>query len=274
MAWVHYSLVFRLESPLHIGWRKVGNLMQTRPYVPGKVLWAALTARLTQDLGYGASGQKYRDIGQRVQENFRFGYLWPSVDGQTLCFPWEYDDFDYLLLDSYASTAQDPACGAAEEGSLHETEFIAPFTRDGRTVFLVGDLWVESSLPSDLQCWQKALGKVQLGGERTYGWGRVRLEKMEKSGSRQTVAGYEWEEKCGEVIIKLKENYHLIAHALAAGEGAVQNVSGPVEPLVGWEMNEQGRFQLSQALICWQPGAVIAADLSVRIGANGIWKAL
>ncbi len=260
MAWTLYRLVFRLESPLHIGWRKVGNLMQTRPYVPGKVLWAALTAGITRDLGHGADGQKYKGIGQAVQENFRFGYLWPSVDGQTPYFPWEHDDFDYRLLGSYAGTAQDPDREAAEEGSLHETEFIAPITRDGRPVYLIGDLWVRNGLPHELQNWQKALGKVQLGGERTYGWGRVRLERLEQLGQLK------------EVVIRLEKNSPLTAHAWAAGEGAVLNVIGPVEPLVGWEMNEEGRFVLSQAVISWAPGSRVQDGLELVVGDYGILK--
>ena len=48
MAWQKYDLAFQLLAPLHIGYRKVGNLMQSRGYVPGKNLWAALTARLTR----------------------------------------------------------------------------------------------------------------------------------------------------------------------------------------------------------------------------------
>ncbi|MCS7283150.1 MAG: CRISPR-associated protein, partial [Anaerolineae bacterium] len=253
MAWVHYTLRFRLLSPLHIGYRKVGNLMQTRSYVPGKVLWGALTARLTRDLGQGADGRAYQNIGKQVQDHFRFGYLWPSLDGQRLYLPWEQDDFDYLLLGSYASTALDYDRQAAEEGSLHETEFIAPVARDGRPVYLLGDLWVRDNLPPELENWRKALGRVQLGGERAYGWGRVRLESDLNAGSQSstTVAGYSWEERADEVVICLLQGARACAHVLAAGSDAVREMVGPVEVLVGWEMNPAGGFQISQQpLVC------------------------
>ena len=45
MAWRAYKIVLRLRSPLHIGRGKVGNLQRTRPYVAGRNLWGALTAR-------------------------------------------------------------------------------------------------------------------------------------------------------------------------------------------------------------------------------------
>ncbi|HEX9926566.1 MAG TPA: hypothetical protein VGD99_28225, partial [Anaerolineae bacterium] len=79
MAWQKYELIFRLLSPLHIGHRKVSNLMQSRSYVPGKVLWAALTARLTRDYDNGRDGQRYEKIGNKVCQHFRFGYLYPAL---------------------------------------------------------------------------------------------------------------------------------------------------------------------------------------------------
>ncbi|WP_322797546.1 RAMP superfamily CRISPR-associated protein, partial [Thermoflexus sp.] len=207
MAWVHYVLRFRLLSPLHIGDRKMGNLMQTRPYVTGRVLWAALTARLTRDLGRGTRARGYQGIGAKIKKNFRFGYLWPSLDGETPYFPWDHDDFEYLLLGSYVSTAIDYDRQAAQEGSLHEVEFIAPVARDGRPVYLIGDLWVRVDDPwvrdvlsPELQRLWEVLNRLQLGGERTYGWGRVCLSdpKLLRGGSENTaIGGNKWTEQNG-----------------------------------------------------------------------------
>lgn len=280
MSWTHYQLRFRLLSPLHVGYRKVGNLMQTRPYVPGKVLWAALTARITRDDHDGSQGDVYRRIGELVQEHFRFGYLWPSLDGNEPCFPWEPNDFDYLFLGSYASTALNYDQQAADEGTLHETEFIAPVARDGQPVYLVGDLWVhEDKLPEDLNCWQTAFQKLQLGGERTYGWGRVRCctdSQAGQSGKGTTIAGYTWEERNDEVTLTVPEGGKLTAHARAAGNGTVAGIVGPVEPLVGWERdNEDSKrtWRLSTAVVCWAPGSQATQEIEVRMTPNGIWEA-
>jgi hypothetical protein len=49
MNWIGYRVVFRLRSPLHIGWRKAGNVQVTRPYLTGRSFWGALTERLVRD---------------------------------------------------------------------------------------------------------------------------------------------------------------------------------------------------------------------------------
>ena len=281
MAWTHYWLCFRLLSPLHVGYRRTGNLMQTRPYVPGRLLWAALTARLTRNAGQGHDAQAYQDVGGQVQEYFRFGYLWPSLDGKHPYFPWEHPaDFEYLLLGSYMSTSLHPQRTTAEEGSLHEVEFLAPTTRgDGRPVFLLGDLWVsEDDLPADLEGWKAALSRLQLGGERGYGWGRVRLKRCEPQGSGSgTLAitpGIQWTGKNDEIILTVPKDVFLPAHALAAEEGAFDHgaVQGPVEVLVGWGWHE-GKYGLSQATVAYAPGAKTQQALEAYIGPNGLWQA-
>ena len=281
MTWTHYRLRFRLLSPMHIGYRKVGNLMQTRPYVPGKNVWAALTARLTRDYHNGGDAEMYKCIGRLVQENFRFGCLWPSTNKDAPSFPWEDPQFDYRFLGSYASTALNYDRRAAEEGLLRETEYIAPVARDGQPVYLVGDLWVrEDDLPKALNSWQEAFQKFQLGGERTYGWGRVRCCTDWQAGqSRQgtTIAGYTWEERNDDVILTVPEGGKLTAHARAAGEDAISGVIGLVEPLVGWERNNasdsHSPWRLSSATVCWAPGSWVEHEVKVRIGENGIWEA-
>jgi len=276
MAWIHYPLRFRLLSPLHVGHRRVGNLMQTRPYVPGKVIWAALTARLTRELHSNPQRKHYKDIGDRLQEHFRFGYLWPSLDGETPYFWWEHEDFEYVFLGSYVSTALDYGRGAAEEGSLHETEFLAPYTRDeGLPVFLVGDLWVrEDSLPDNLKHWREALERVQLGGERVYGWGRVRLiiSQKEKSGQGSTVTGLRWQEQDGEVAIVVPAGRRLLAHALA--ESLLRDdVSGPIDLLSGWERDNDDPkriWRLSRVKIAYAPDAKAKRELRLKLNPWGV----
>ncbi|MDM7935763.1 MAG: hypothetical protein QUS08_10295 [Methanothrix sp.] len=259
MAWTHYPLKFRLQSPMHIGYRKVGNLMQTRQYVPGKNLWAALTARIARDHLDGSDANSYKKIGEHAKNKFRFSYLWPSLDGEKPYFHWAHEDFDYLLLDSCASTALDHSAHSAEEGSLHETEFISPVTRDERKVYLLGDLWVKDGLPVEMTRWQAAMENLQLGGERTYGWGRLELcsddWKENSSGSGMTAAGHPWWEYGGKIFLELDEGKKITSHALASPPGGPEgtdcllanakagcrDVVGPVEPLVGWEWGSPAR---------------------------------
>ncbi len=285
MAWIHYQLVYRLKSPLHIGHRKVGNLMQTRPYVPGKVLWGALTARLTRMNGQNIGVNAYEEVGKLLIQNFRFGYLWPSrnpEDGPE--FPWDVgeDHFDYLFLHGYASTALDPAGAGAQEGSLHHVEFVAPVARDGKPAYLMGDLWVNEPISDHrIEKWQEALNHLQLGGERSYGWGKVECVKV-KVISINHLDGAEVVDSSGdEVILKFKEGSFLPAHALAADwkfdskndirtfkaipEG---KISGPIEPLTGYEY--KGKWNLPSPLICYVPGGKITGVLEIKMGDYGI----
>ena len=274
MAWQKYVLVFRLQSPLHIGYRKVGNLMQTRGYVPGKILWAALTARLTRDFDDGADARRYVDIGKDVKASFRFGYLYPalpknplqrvqSANDLAIHYPWE-DNFDYLFLHSYASTALDYTSQSAEDAMLHETEFIAPYTRTGQPVYLTGDLFVNTDLPTPLDKWQDVLHKLQLGAERGYGWGRVQLVSCDKQG-----APFTNEPRAG------THNDRITAHLKVKN---ASNVQGPIEVLIGWERNndpdQRGEWKLGkEPIICYAPGAMITEEGNFQIVENGLWEA-
>jgi hypothetical protein len=300
MAWSQYQLVLQLKSPLHIGYRKVGNLMQTRSYVTGKVLWAALTARLTRDLGNGTDGQAYVDIGNNLKQYFRFSYLWPAVpfdsiskvekwdDLQTL-FPFEENElknqkslrklyphpqlvksayFDYCFLDSYAGTALDQHNFTADEGTLHDIEFIAPYIRiNSLPVYLVGSLWVDESRPHELGGWLDELNRIRLGGEQSYGWGKVQcicckpIEKDERS----------------EDYIPDPDDFswsgHIPAHIQV--EQSEVTVQGIIEPLVGWERKTNGNQEIGHETIAFVPGSYDeSGNANFVIKQYGVWKKL
>ena len=279
MAWKQHALCFRLLSPLHIGGRQAGNLRQTRGYVPGNVLWAALTARLTRDSGNGACGGQYLEMGRSVKEHFRFSYLYPALpldstkavvspDDLETFYPWEPDGgFDYRFLDCHAGSALDYSRRTAAGGQLREVEFIRPWTRpltgeDGATpVHLAGVAYVREGLPGPLAGWGRALDRIQLGGERGYGWGRVRLAWAPKEGPSE------------DPVVRVSAGDPILAHVRV--DAASVDVSGAVEPLVGWARdnreNRSTRWRLSKAVICYAPGAIVQSARLFRIGENGLW---
>ncbi len=181
MSFVHYRIVLKLLSPLHIGKRKYRNLMETREYVPGRTLWGALTARITRDY-FGGDPDYYKKIGDFLIQNFRFGYLWPALkkledekdQNETfeIYFPWgigdtnkeekgkdqtpdhvrlifkyiSHDDFDNLFKFGYMGQPIDYTQNATFEGGLHEVEYIGPKTRNGDDVYLIGDIWIKDGV--------------------------------------------------------------------------------------------------------------------------------
>ena len=289
MSWEHYLLVFRLKSPLHIGLRKVGNLMQTRPYVPGRVLWGALTARLVRDYHPEADGGAYRQIGEDLKRNFRFGYLWPalsrvstisSLKDLKIYFPWQEEDkeaFDFLFLDCYTSTALDHGYRGAEEGTLHHVEFIRPYTRsplgeESRPVYLAGDIFVKRDVENHpiLKYWPEAIAKIQLGGERAYGWGRVELVYGAKDQKLVEVEGKFMINQDTLEIIANKETY-LFAH-LEISESV--ELRGPVEVLTGYHTQASGEIKLiKNPPITLVPGTKVLPGNKFILSENpGLWK--
>jgi hypothetical protein len=268
MSWHAYKVFFRLLTPLHLGAGSVGNVQRTRPYLPGKALWGALTARLTRDVP--ALGGDYMAIGKQANDELAFSYFYPSMGDLIDCWPWdETGEFDWRYLGSYASTALDYNQNSAQEGTLHETEFIAPTSRDGKPVQLVGYLFArhDCSLP-----WQAALPRLQLGGERTYGWGRVKVASC--VASSETLFGKHRLHLVGDrPLIELATGAHLLAHTLATGvaEGQIQ---GKLTPLVGRETREahsHGQHFPAKTPIVWEPGATVHHFLQVQISEHGLW---
>lgn len=288
MAWQAYRLVFRLESPLHIGWRKIGNLMQTRHYVPGRNWWGAVTASLTRWLGT----TNYRRTGGWVRENLRFGYFFPAAKVDEPLYPVQsagetvYGNnglgeakFERCFLSALASTAIAPQANVAEEGSLHEVEFLKPSLGLGQPVYLVGHLFVHQSeevtTSSDdvevqgLSLFSQVLAWLQIGGERRYGFGRLTLCRDECR-RVNNVFGYLLEEQDGRYRVTVRRQQPLLAHATASG----LHLNGSIEPLVSREWAQQsgpGR-QITLLGLCYTPGSVVASDTTFTIGHYGIWE--
>jgi len=262
MGWTPYLVSFRLISPLHIGYKKIGNLQATRPYVPGKTLWGALTARLVRDQG----NNNYQEIGKKIDNELRFTYLYPTTaSNKIVLWPWEdLDKFSWMYLSSYASTALEGK--VAEEGTLHETEYIYPKTRDGKQVYLVG--YVIEKEGCELK-WRDAVKRIQIGGELGYGWGRVKLiSKPKKSDS--CFDSYTFNGAGNDPEITVQKNKPILAHALVDG----LDCKGTIEPLVGRETDKNTGFGgvISKAEICWIPGSIVNANKIFNIYSKGIWK--
>lgn len=283
MIWRVYQVVLRLRSPLHIGCGKVGNLQRTRSYVTGRVLWGALTMRLTRDADQGCGpatdSRKYREFGNKIHQTLRFTYFYPASkleDAYRVTWPWENKGgFRYRFLSSYQGTALSHPQQSAAEGMLHEVEFISPHTLDaGKAVFLKGYLFEKEDCALD---WQSAFKRLQMGGERGYGWGDVELVNVSESADECLFGGQATFKGDGNLpIIHLLDGGHLLAHTRATDLPVI----GAVEPLVGreWRSDNPRRRHVGQHVefsdICFAPGSVALQALDFIVGQFGVWRGL
>jgi len=276
--WKAYQLEFSLVSPMHIGWRKVQNLQQTRRYVPAQTMWGAMTAALTRLNGES----NYRQVGEAVDSSLRFSYFYltddNSVDlsvGKPDYWPWEDKkggDFDWKYLNSYAGSPIDAGKKTTKEGGLHETEYIMPYSRTGNSVFLRGHIFESTGPNGDsklIERWEEALQRLQLGGERSYGWGRVKLQNINNC---TDCFGAELElcDSAGP-IIKLPGDAYLPAHSL---EKNCSSLKGKLELLTGRHTTDAKVFgsNFQNSLTCWVPGSKCLKTMDFTIGKRGVLK--
>jgi hypothetical protein len=268
--WTLYQLIFRLKAPIHSGYIKTGNINRTRLYITGRMMWGALTARITRL----RNSSDYENTGKLVKKYLRTSYFYPAfynddyIDSLTLIAKKDTEIIETIeraILTSYASTAINYNHWAAEEGSLHEIELISATTihelnvnniiiEKGSPVFLKGYIFVNNDAPEEIASyWRDALNKIQVGGERTYGFGQVFLEIEPQE--VPNIFDYSTFLNKDEPIIEIPEAKIIPAHILS------KNVccDGIVEPFMGRYTGSAGDFgrQLSHAEICWTPNSII-----------------
>jgi len=290
MIWELVCLTYRLLSPLHIGYHKVGNVQRTRYYVPARNLWGAITEQLTRR-GFAASGISegdYRQIGVWVQQHMAFSYFFMLDETGKLLAPCYGQDgimmgdlplneFERCYLDSHVTTALDAATTSAEQGSLHEIEYLAPYPlgkheNASQRMRLRGWIFLDMDAVSCLgteEKWQQWLGDLSIGGERRYGFGRIGLAANGWQAD-ETLRDLMVERSSKRPRLRLRSEEPLLAHTLVEGAKA----RGMIEPLVGRETYHSQHFGmgLTQAKICWVPGSVLAVDACCELGQGGYWK--
>lgn len=285
--WAAYRLRFELLTPMHIGWRKVGNLQQTRPYVLSRTLWGALTARLAREAGATGDKRLYKKIGEKLEKELRFSYFYliDQIKTDLNClnasggWPWHIkgnnnDDpglFDWKYLNSYGGspiTEQQ----VTEEGGLHETEHIMPFTREGKRVYLVGQVFERKKHSTYISNWKKSITRIQLGGERSYGWGKIALAEKIVETDNLFGASLKLDSVDPEVVIPA--NSFITSHVSLDEAASPEGFEGRIEMLAGRltaEANKYGRNYAS-LLPCWTPGTRVVEEKNFFICSKGIWK--
>lgn len=303
MSWEAYEWKFKLKSPLHIGYHKVMHFFRTRPYVPGRPIWGAMTARLTRMLGLS----NYRKVGNFLSKACQLGYLYICTDEQI--FLPRYTEagltfgslpqieFEKKFISSMASTAIESESLTAEEGMLHEVEFISPYVIDDEPkfdpVFLRGLVWIKEFAEDEFEMVKRddtffvkyedreielkdLAGQLQIGGERKYGFGLVKLvDFREIRGKGLGCFPGEWEVCNGNVCVTLEKDSAIWSH-LKYSESI--EIKGNIEALVGRDWGRKGAGQKLTSFggsvnLFWSPGSVINNERTFKIREFGIWDA-
>ncbi len=272
--WQMYKLVFHLRSPLHIGYRVTENIQYTRRYVLAKTIWGALTAAISksrEDRGYD---QLVEDLKAHLR--FSYFYLCEQENGEDAMLP-KYGDggltfghypkerFEQRFVDSYASTAIDPASKTAQEKSLHEIEILTDYCRDEQhtPVFLIG--YVFEQIDSDGSewatrledhDWKRHIRDIRLGGERKYGFGRLDLIVLDLLPEGASLFGrYETDLKNPETpVVCVSKAKPFPAHVLMNQSLCI--IQGETEVLVSRETLQLDKWggHVTKPLSCFCPG--------------------
>ena len=221
-----FRIVFKACSPIQIGAGALGMIERTELFVPGRVIWGALTASLVRSFFPSPRGEFYEEAGTELKKG-RFSTFFPCLPvtdrDSTLhrmnpCLPehtfvaedqpglaLDRDEVESLLCGSSASTALDPARMAAAEGTLHSTDLILPVWRvaDGRgarhaTTFS-GYLELPeqihaggSDIPMDEAGLRACFSCMRIGGGRRNGWGVVAPVSVERVSSYDGFESIPW----------------------------------------------------------------------------------
>ncbi len=284
MAWEMFKATYELRSPLHIGYHKVDNVQRTRYYIPARNLWGAVTEALTRR-GFAADVLKkerpddYKAVGEWVKAHCAFGYWFIEENGTALAPHYENGtlkygalttaEFERRYLSAHVTTALDAATTSAQDGGLHEVEFIAPHTSDGTPTHIGGHVFLDEEAKQHLgaeDSWCAWLRALSVGGERRYGFGQLRLHRFVSTNVS------DWQLDAPRPQIAFQSGTPLPAHALVDDVEAC----GTIEPLVGRETPPENSRKFGMTLtsvqICWSPGALVQEEVTYEVTEGGIWR--
>ncbi|MEM2614144.1 MAG: hypothetical protein QXO15_07975 [Nitrososphaerota archaeon] len=267
-------------------------MSRTRYYIPAKHIWAALTNVLAKSIMDRYDGRIYEDVGNSLKKSMRFSYFYIR-SGKNLLAP-RYDisgglrygnmsveAFEQRFISSYVSTAIEKSLKSAEEGSLHEVEFIKPI-ESGKPVtfegyFFTNDKEVKIS-PSKSIDLEKLKGfEIMVGGERSYGFGKVEITGIDEA---NTFFNFKID-LSDEPTLRFDKDteFQTYAHTYAEMPDIIEGVLGDLEPLIGREWHEEkgaGGKISEYAEICYVPGTQIKVrqPAELKIIESGLWKLL
>jgi len=290
MAWKVFRARLAAEGPIHIGWHHLGMIQRTRYYVPARAVWGALVAGMAPLL-HGNEGVD--PMYARTQEDLgrwlRFTPFF-ACDGVEVLRPRYVEEglyygrhtvgeFERRHVASQTSTALAAHSLSAEEGALHESEYLKPYR--GTRLEFEGYLLIRRELAVDSV--RMALERCAVGADRRYGWGRLRLSANGLSEADRVFGVFTAlqtdtsdAEGCDVAVEPAEAAYEIPAHvvwseSLGEFEGELEVVSGR-----DWSGGGSGQ-RLPTARLCWAPGSRPRANgtkLRFAVDSKGMWFVL
>lgn len=287
MGWKLFRWVWKLESPLHIGFSASGSLNRTRLYIPARTMWGAITDELARQSSENAFPE-YSIVGQEISRNSRFSYLYPGeqVNGNWYawlpCFEkgkglvWIREDnqdkkedreFRRRLLTTRPGTAINHNSNGAEEGTLREFELINPLWLNENNPFaqpvaMIGYVFAKDGygLPDDLR-------NLTIGGESRYGLGKIKRIIFEEANK---FFGFNVIPNGADPVVKANR---CLAHAYdirsKPNSTNVPKFNGDYEYLSGWDKSQN---KISAFGLTLSPGTCWNCNETFEIHSLGLWQ--
>ena len=287
-GWKCFRAVLAARSPIHIGWHDLGFVQRTRYYIPARNLWGALVAGLAARKTPLEVPDIYTKAQTEFRDNLRVTYFFPLLDRDRWLLPKFHEqhglllggmteaDFERHFLASQTSTALDASSLTAQEGALHESEYLAPRGReDEGPLRFQGYVLVREGFSTALV--ESVLADCRAGADRRYGWGRLTLcgHLEEESGPLFEEFTIQEQPDAPPQLRSSATTIHLPAHLRY---DHTRSIEGDLEPLSGrdWATGKQrqGSGQdLVRAALCWVPGSRLHPNGEARfeIAAQGTW---
>lgn len=314
IEWQVYELVYQAISPVSIGFYKLGFIERTRYYIPGLSIWGAITANFTRYLMSNYIDpieDYYEEIGNNlINKDILFSYFYPSLsddlshsfkplipkytDNGLYFGEYPVKRFESLFIRSFEQTAIEPKSNTAEEGSLHEIEFIVSNIEEKnnqKKVYFLGYIFIKNGISYK----EKEIGldnskdinlinvikEIFVGKDRGYGFGRLILSSCRRINLDENLFGYYKLDVSSEESIKIKieNNAPIPAHLAFRSDISIK---GDVEPLVvrRWEFskNASRKYGAGQKIcnigVYWVPGSILESkeEITFKISEFGILK--
>jgi hypothetical protein len=285
-----WRLVLALRSPMQIGSGSLGMVEKTEMYIPGRVIWGALTACLVRQKIMTPTYNQFAKVGDLLglHETF-FSSFFPSFDMgvsewlpifttnnrswvKYLCGENRFDfqqtrsekEMQAILISGQAGNATDPTRMATFEESLHETDMISPVIREGKKLIPVCYTGVvqlpeKISIPEEdihFDITENTLHTVfnqcRLGGGRKRGWGMVRLLSIQKETNQEEILNTR----------DFPDGYKLLTSSVHPVQQTASIFNGRAFLAVYRQYCKKkglGR-QISAAQLCWETGTVLHAS--------------